>query len=102
MKGGGRVGKTKEHYGQFKKSFVGDKGSFPLVSILDMDIVISPADVKFGKDLCSLEFINEVRDEGEGVYVMDHVFVDVVVVLTGTKTTILLFDAKEGGHLWGV
>ena len=65
LKGGGRVGKAKEHYSCLKKSFVDNEGGFPLVSILDMNIVIFPANIKFDEDLYSLEFINEVGDEGE-------------------------------------
>ena len=102
LEGGGGVGKTKEHYSWFKKSFVGDKGDFPLVSILDLDIVISPVNIEFGEDFRSLEFVDKVRDEGEGVCVMYCVLIDVVIVLTGIKTTILLFNKKEGGCLWGV
>ena len=102
LKGGRRGDKAKEHYGWFKKFFVGDEGGFPLVSILDMDIVISLVNVKFGEDFHSLEFINKVRDEGEGVCITDRMFVDIAVILTEAKTAILLFDNEEGECLWGV
>ena len=102
LKGGRRIGETKEHYGWFKESFMGDEGGFPLVSILDMDIVISPVDVKFGENHCSLEFIHKVRDEWEGVCITDCVFVDIVIILTRTETTVFLFNKKEGGCLWEI
>ena len=50
LEGGRGVGETKEHDCRFKEAFVGDKGSFPLVSILDMDIVVSPSYIEFGED----------------------------------------------------
>ena len=43
------VGKPKEHDCWFKKAFMGDKGGFPLVTIFDVDIVITPSDVKLGE-----------------------------------------------------
>ena len=50
LEGGRGVGETKEHDGRFKEAFVDNEGSFPLVSVLDMDIVVSPLYIKFGKD----------------------------------------------------
>ena len=50
LEGGRGVGETKEHDSRFKEAFVGNKSSLPLVSILDMDIVIFPLYIKFGKD----------------------------------------------------
>ena len=102
LKGGGGIGKIKEHYGQFKESFMGDGSGLPLMSIFDTDIVIPPTDIKFGKNLCSLEFINEIRDEWEGICIANHVFVDIAIVLTSAETTILLFNKEEGEHLWRI
>ena len=48
---GGGVGKSEEHYGGFEKSFVGNKGCFPLVTVLDSHIVVSPPDVELSEDL---------------------------------------------------
>ena len=76
-----------------------DKGSFPLVSIFDANIIIPPVNIEFGEDFHSLEFVDEIGDEEKGVCVADSMFVDIVVVLTGVKTAILLFDEEEGGCL---
>ena len=81
---------------------MGNESSHPLVPIFNMDIVISPMDVELGENLCPLEFINEVRDEWEGVCIMDCVFVNIVIVLTGAETTVLLFNKEERGCLWGI
>ena len=63
LEGGRGTGETEEHYSWFKKSLMGDESGFPLMPILDSDIVISPMNVKFDEDLCLLEFINKVGDE---------------------------------------
>ena len=102
LKGGRGIDKTEEHYGWFKESLMSDESSLPLVSILDIDIVIFPTDVKLGENLCPLEFINEVRDEWEGICVMDSVFINVAIVLTGAEATVLLFNKEEGECLWGI
>ena len=62
LKGGRRVAESKKHYGGFKESFVGFEGRFPLISIFDTDIVISPSDVQFGEIFGAFEFVNEFGD----------------------------------------
>ena len=62
LKGGGGVGESKEHDCRFKEAFVGDEHCFPLVAVLDPNIVVSPTNIEFGEDLSIFEFINEVRD----------------------------------------
>ena len=45
----GGVGKSKEHYCWFEEALVRDEGGLPLVAILDVDVVITPVDIKFGE-----------------------------------------------------
>ena len=42
---------------------MGDKSGFPLVTVFDSDIVVSPSDIELSKDLGFFYFVNEVRDE---------------------------------------
>ena len=58
LKCGGRVGHSKEHDSGFIESMVSDEGCLPLVSFLDVNIVISPSYIKLGEDLCIFEFVN--------------------------------------------
>ena len=102
LESGGGIGETEEHHRKFKESFIGDKGSFPLMSIFDSDIIVSPLDVELGEDFRPLEFIDEVRNEGKRVCVTDSVFIDIAIVLTGLEATILFFDKEERECLWGV
>ena len=102
LESGGGIGEAEEHYSGLEESLMGDEGSFPLMSIFDLDILISPLDVKLGEDFCPLEFIDEVRDEGKRVCIMDSVFVNVAIVLTGSEASIFLFDEEERGCLWGI
>ena len=96
LEGGGGVGEAEEHYGGFEEPLVGDEGGFPLVSVLDSHIVVSPPDIEFGEDLGVSQFVYEVGDERKGIGVSDGVFVDVAVVLARAKSSVLLFDEEEG------
>ena len=99
LEGGGGVGKSEEHHGGFEEPLMGDEGGFPLVSVFDSYIVISPPNVEFGEDLSVSQFIYEVGDERKGVGVADGMFVDVAVVLARAESSILLFDEEEGRGL---
>ena len=96
LEDGRGIGETKEHYSWFEESLMSDESGFLLVPVLDSDIVIFPTDIKFSEDLCPLEFIDEVGNEWKVVCIMDCVFINIVVVLTGVEATVLLLTKKKG------
>ena len=102
LEGCGGVGESEEHHGGFEEPLMGDEGGFPLVSVFDPYIVISPPNIEFGEDLSVSQFIYKVGDERKGVGVADGVFVNVAVVLARAESSILLFDKEERGSLGGV
>ena len=67
--------------------------------ILDVDIVVSPSDVKFGEVFCILEFVDKIRDERKRVGVLDDMLIQVAVTLAGTEFPILFFDEEKRGGL---
>ena len=95
------VVKTEEHDCGFKEPLVGDESRLPLVSVLNTNIVVSPSNIKLGKVPGIFEFVNKVRDEGEGVCVTDGMLVQIAVILAGAEFPILLFDKEERGGLGG-
>ena len=96
------VGKSEEHYSWFKKSLVHDEGSFPLVAICDVNIVIPPVDIELGEQFGILELVDEVGDKRKWVGISGGMFVQVAVVLTGVETAIFLLNKEEWGHLGGI
>ena len=102
LESGGEIGETEKHHHRFEESFMGDEGSFPLMSVFDSDIIVSPSNVELDEDFRPLEFIDEVGNEEKRVCVTDSVFVDIAIVLTRSEATVLLFDEEERGCLWGV
>ena len=98
----GGVAKTEEHDRRFKEPFVGDKGRLPLVTIFDVDVVVSPTNIELSEVASVFQLVHEVRDERKGVGIVGGVFVEVSVILAGTEFSIFLFDEEEGGCLGGV
>ena len=99
LKCGGEVVETKEHDGGFGQSFVGDKGCFPLMSVLDADVVVPPSNIKLSEVLCIFEFVNKVGDERKRVDVSDGMFIQIMIVLAGAEFPILLLDKEKRGGL---
>ena len=77
---------------------MGDEGHFPLVSISDVDVVVSPSDVEFGEDPGIFHLVNEILDQWERVGVFDGVGVDISVILAWSEGvgSILFVDKEEG------
>ena len=93
------VAKAEEHDGGFEESFVGNEGCFPLVAILDADVVISPMNIEFGEVMSIFQLIHKVGNEGKRVSVAGSVFIEVLVILAGVEFTVFLLDKEEGGCL---
>lgn len=62
-----------EHNCQFKQTKGGDEGSFPLILLLNANVVVTPSDVKFGEDGGVFHVINEFGDEGKRVSIANGV-----------------------------
>ena len=101
LEGGGSVAESKEHDGGFEESHGGNESSFPLIFLPDVNVVISPTNVKFGEQGGFLHVIDEFRNEGEWIGISDSVGVQVAVILTRVKGSVLLWYKEEGGGLGG-
>ena len=73
-----------------------DEGHFPLVSISNADVVVSPSNTKLGDDLSVFDLVNEVLNEGKGVGIFDGVTIDISIVLAKLEgiRSILLIDKE--------
>ena len=66
LEGGWAVCETEEHYQRFEQSSIGPKGTFPLVTLVNVNVVVPPVNIQLGEVLGPMELINEFRDEGWG------------------------------------
>ena len=96
---GGGVAEAKEHDCQLKESFVSDEGSFPLVTVFDTNVIVTPSNIELGEMLSVFQLVHKVGDEGERVSITSGVLIEVAVVLARMEFAILLLDKEEGGGL---
>ncbi|KIJ18822.1 hypothetical protein PAXINDRAFT_70722, partial [Paxillus involutus ATCC 200175] len=78
------VAKSEEHNVRFEESMGRDERCLSTITRFDLNVVVSPSDIEFRKDLRSFEFINEVGNEGEGIRVLDSMGVQISVILAWT------------------
>ena len=71
LKHGWGVSHSEEHNGRFEQSFIGDECSFPLISVLYSDIIVSPTDIEFSEQGLASCLVNELWDEWQGVGILD-------------------------------
>ena len=99
LKSGQGVALSKEHDQGFIESIGCDECCLPFVPFLDANVVIPPLHVHLGEVLGSFQFVNEGQNEGEWVGILDHMFIEVPIVLARAESSILLLDEEERGGL---
>ena len=57
------IAESKKHDGWFKKSEGGDEHSFSLIFLMNLDVVVTPANVEFSEVSGVLHVVNEFRDK---------------------------------------
>ena len=109
MEGGGRIGEAEKHDHWFEEASVGFESGFPLITITNANVVISPANVQLRKECQSAtmhpcKLIHEFVYQGEWGGISYSKGVKFAIVLYRAKVTVLLFDKKEwegvGGFQW--
>src|SRR6266481_9415217 len=102
MEGSRAVGETEVHDQGFEKSMVCSEGHFPLITLFDAHIVISPTYIQ----LCEVlgfgfrNIVDNIGDEGEWVGVLHRHGIELPVVLHELELTVLLIDKEDWGCHW--
>jgi hypothetical protein len=94
------VGEAKEHHCRLKEAFTCLEGCFLFIAFLDSDVVVTPTDVKLGVPFLARQIMNEVGDQGKGIFIWHSPFVKVVIVLHQSISSILLFDEEKATGIW--
>ena len=81
LEGGWGVSKAKEHDCWFIEAVASFEGGFVFVTLLDVDVVISPADVQFSIDVGASQICDKVRDKGKWVLISYSAVVDASIIL---------------------
>ena len=85
-----------EHDSEFKDSTMGGEHSFSIVFRKDLEIIVTIVKVKLGEDLGTIEIVNKVRDEEEGIGIVNCPSIKVSIVLNHVFVAILLRNKKDG------
>jgi hypothetical protein len=56
------VSEAEKHHHGFEEPFWSEEGSFPFIFWLNLDIVVSPMDVKLCKESAATEAVNGLQD----------------------------------------
>ena len=95
------IAEPKEHYSGFKEAEGSDECCFPLVFLPDANVVITPANVKLGKQCRVLHIIDQLRDEGERISVANSMGIEISIVLAWLQGSVLFGHEEKWRGLWG-
>ena len=71
------IAETKEHYSGFEEAERSDECCFPLVFLPNANVVIAPSNVKLGEQCGVLHIIDQLRDEGERIPIVNGVGIEI-------------------------
>ena len=77
------IAKPEEHHCWFKESKGSDKGGFPLVFFMNVNVVIAPLNVEFHEEGGILHVVDEFWDEWQRVCILNGVGIKILVDLAG-------------------
>jgi hypothetical protein len=90
LKGGGGVTQPKGHEQKLVVALMSAKGRLRNVSLFHMDLVIARAKIKFGEELGTTQFIQEVINDQDGKFVFDGEFIEGTEFRTHSPRTFFL------------
>ena len=100
LKCGGTICETKEHYQGFEEPTACSECSLPLIAFLHVNILITPSNIQLCENLRTAKLIDKVRDEWEGVAILNCHCIECTIILDEAKATILLLDEEDWRCHW--
>ena len=103
LEGSRGVTKAKGHDKGFKEAEFTFEGSFPFVTFLDTNVVITPSNIKFGEIARALEFVDKFWDQRKRCSIFNSNIVQIAVILDWAKGRGVLFcySIKKKGLVMG-
>src|SRR5260370_10710960 len=98
----GCIHEAKGHNVHVPGALRGHEGSEPLVQVLNVQLVVSHLQVKFGEYAQPLHALKDLINVGQGETVLDHDCIEFPVVNDGSAASILLPYKEERGSSSGV
>jgi hypothetical protein len=63
-------------------AIAGSKGSFPLISFLNLDLVISIKEVKFAENLGIIKLVKKLTNQRNRIVILHHDGIETLVINT--------------------
>jgi hypothetical protein len=93
----GGVGETKGHNEVFEVAIAGTKGGFVFIAFCNPKLVVCICHIEACEVLGVLETIEKLRDEREGISILDGDIVELAIINTKAEGAIRLFDKENRG-----
>src|SRR5260370_32569861 len=90
LKGSGGIGQSEEHNRRFEEPFRGEECCLPLVSLFDVDVVVSPPYIEFSKEGATSESVDGLRNEWRYITIFLGPTVNRTVVLNWAEFSVFL------------
>jgi hypothetical protein len=102
LEGGGGITQAKGHDQKLIVALTSSKGSLRNVYLFHMDLVVAITKIKFSKELCATQFIQEVINDRNVKFLFNGDFFECVEVRTHAPRTFFLQDndhrRRVGAH----
>ena len=89
------IGEAKGHHCRFIETLRRAECGFPLISLPQADIVVSPAEVKGGEHLGLLQMVYQLRCQRKGVAVLNRKCIELPIVDNQAQSAVLLFYEED-------
>ena len=78
------------------------EGGFPFIAFVDLDIVVTPADIKLCEVVSTFEMVNEAINEGERISIFPSDEIECMIVLDEPELPVFLLHKEDRGTYWGL
>jgi hypothetical protein len=90
LEGGGGITQAKGNDQKLIMSLMSSKGSVRNVYLFHMDLVVARTNIKFSKELCATQFIQEAINDRNGKFVFNGEFFEGAKIRTHAPRTLFL------------
>src|ERR1700731_4538766 len=97
LEGSRCVAKTKGYDVVFKVTVPGSKGRLPFFPFGHSEQVVTISHIQGREPFCLSDLVQKLRDQGEGVSILDRDLVDSPVIHAETEAAVGLLDEEDGG-----
>src|SRR5277367_5733849 len=95
LKGCGSVGETEGHDEIFEVTITSTEGGLVFIAVCDAELVVCIGYIQARKLCSTFQTIEKLRNEWEGIAILDSDIVELSIINAETEGTIRLFDEED-------